>query len=102
LPGVPDVKAFKGHSFHSSRWDYDYTGGDATGSLVKLADERVAVVGTGATGIQIVPFLARDAKQLYVFQRTPSTVDVRNNTPTDPGWVKTLQPGWHGAGPRPR
>ncbi|MGC2799548.1 MAG: NAD(P)/FAD-dependent oxidoreductase [Mycobacterium sp.] len=94
LPGVPDVKAFKGRSFHSSRWDYDYTGGDATGGLVKLADKRVAVVGTGATGIQIVPFLARDAKQLYVFQRTPSTVDVRNNTPTDPGWVKTLQPGW--------
>jgi cyclohexanone monooxygenase len=94
LPGIPDIKTFAGHSFHSSRWDYDYTGGDITGGLGKLADKRVGVVGTGATGIQIVPFLARDAKHLYVFQRTPSTVDARNNTPTDPEWVKTLQPGW--------
>ncbi|WAJ45503.1 NAD(P)/FAD-dependent oxidoreductase [Mycobacterium sp. Aquia_216] len=94
LPGIPDLKAFGGHSFHSSRWDYDYTGGDAAGGLDKLADKRVGVVGTGATGIQIVPFLARFAKHLYVFQRTPSTVDERNNTPTDPEWVKTLQPGW--------
>jgi cyclohexanone monooxygenase len=94
LPGIPDIKTFAGHSFHSSRWDYDYTGGDVTGGLDKLADKRVGVVGTGATGIQIVPFLARDAKHLYVFQRTPSTVDARNNIPTDPEWVKTLQPGW--------
>lgn len=94
LPGIPGIKTFSGHSFHSSRWDYDYTGGDTTGGLDKLADKRVAVVGTGATGIQIVPFLARYAKHLYVFQRTPSTVDERNNTPTDPEWVKTLRPGW--------
>ena len=89
LPGIPGIKDFKGHSFHSSRWDYDYTGGDSTGNLHKLADKRVAVVGTGATAIQIVPYLAKD-----VFQRTPSTVDARNNAPTDPEWVKTLKPGW--------
>jgi cyclohexanone monooxygenase len=94
LPGIPGIKSFAGHSFHSSRWDYDYTGGDVNGGLDKLSDKRVGVVGTGATGIQIVPFLARDAKHLYVFQRTPSTVDARNNTPTDSEWVKTLQPGW--------
>ncbi|BBY19632.1 flavin-containing monooxygenase [Mycolicibacterium litorale] len=94
LPGIPGIQDFKGHAFHSSRWDYDYTGGDTSGNLHKLADKKVAVIGTGATAIQIVPFLARDAGHLYVFQRTPSTVDERNNAPTDPEWVKSLQPGW--------
>jgi cyclohexanone monooxygenase len=94
LPGIPGISGFKGHSFHTSRWDYSYTGGDSTGGLDKLADKTVALVGTGATGIQVTPFIARHAKHLYVFQRTPSTVDVRNNTPTDPEWVKSLQPGW--------
>jgi len=94
LPGIPGIKDFKGHQFHSSRWDYDYTGGDATGGLDKLGDKRVALVGTGASGIQIVPFLGRYAKHLYVFQRTPSSVDERGNAPTDPEWAKTLKPGW--------
>jgi cyclohexanone monooxygenase len=94
LPGISGIKDFKGHSFHTSRWDYAYTGGDSTGGLDKLADKRVALVGTGATGIQVTPFIARHAQHLYVFQRTPSTVDVRNNTLTDPEWVKSLQPGW--------
>ena len=80
--------------FHSARWDYDYTGGDASGGLHKLADKRVALIGTGGAGIQLVPHLGRDAKQLYVFQRTPSSVDSRANTPTDPAWVDSLQPGW--------
>ena len=60
----------------------------------KLADKRVAIIGTGATAIQCVPHLGRHAKHLYVFQRTPSSVDVRGNKPTDPEWVKTLTPGW--------
>ena len=94
LPGLPGIDEFKGHQFHSSRWDYEYTGGDATGGLDKLADKRVAVVGTGASGIQIVPFLGRYAKHLYVFQRTPSSVDSRGNMPTDSEWAETLQPGW--------
>ena len=94
LPDIPGIKDFKGHIFHSARWDYDYTGGDATGGLDKLADKRVALVGTGATGVQLVPHLGRDAKQLYVFQRTPSSVDERANTPTDPEWAASLQPGW--------
>lgn len=94
LPGIPGIRDFQGHSFHTARWDYSYTGGDATGGLDKLADKRVALVGTGATGVQVVPYLGRYAKHLYVFQRTPSTVDARHNAPTDPQWVKTLQPGW--------
>ena len=94
LPGIPGLKDFAGHVFHSARWDYDYTGGDANGGLHKLADKRVALVGTGATGVQLVPHLGRDAGHLYVFQRTPSSVDERGNTPTDPQWATSLQPGW--------
>ena len=94
LPGIPGVRDFKGHSFHTSRWDYDYTGGGPAGNLDKLSDKRVAIIGTGATAIQCVPFLGTAAKELYVFQRTPSTVDVRGNSATDPEWAKTLQSGW--------
>ncbi len=94
LPGIPGIKDFGGHVFHSARWDYDYTGGSADGGLDKLADKRVALVGTGATGIQLVPHLGRDAKELFVFQRTPSSVDARTNPPTDPAWAASLQPGW--------
>ena len=97
LPGIPGIKDFRaagGHVFHSARWDYDYTGGSADGGLHKLADKRVALVGTGATGVQLVPHLGRDAQQLFVFQRTPSSVDARHNTPTDPDWAAALQPGW--------
>ena len=94
LPGIPGIETFKGHTFHTSRWDYDYTGGDSTGNLHKLADKRVGIIGTGATGIQCVPYVARDAGHLYVFQRTPSAIDERRNKPTDPAWVASLQPGW--------
>ncbi len=94
LPGIPGIDSFKGHTFHTSRWDYAYTGGDTTGNLDKLSDKRVAVIGTGATAVQCVPHLAQSALQLYVFQRTPSSVDERLNRPTDPEWVKKLTPGW--------
>jgi cation diffusion facilitator CzcD-associated flavoprotein CzcO len=95
LPGIPGIETFKQHSFHTSRWDYDYTGGDALSPLVNLEDKVVGIVGTGATAIQCVPHLAKWSKHLYVFQRTPSSVDVRANRPTDPEWFKSLQPGWH-------
>ena len=72
LPGIPGLRDFKGHTFHTSRWDYDYTGGSPEGKLDKLADKRVAIIGTGATGVQAIPHLGATAKQLYVFQRTPS------------------------------
>ena len=94
LPGIPGINDFKGHTFHTSRWDYRYTGGDSSGGLTKLADKRVGIIGTGATAIQCVPHLGEWAKELYVFQRTPSSVDVRNNAPTDPAWAASLQPGW--------
>ncbi len=95
LPGIPGIHGFKGKMFHSARWDYAYTGGEQKNpELTKLADKRVAIVGTGATSVQAVPFLGKYAKQLYVLQRTASTVDQRRNPPTDPEWVKTLKPGW--------
>ncbi|MFJ1532246.1 flavin-containing monooxygenase [Streptomyces mirabilis] len=94
LPGIPGIRDFRGHTFHTARWDYAYTGGDMSGGLDKLADKRVAVIGTGASGIQVVPHLARSARHLYVFQRTPSYIDERGDVPTDPEWVKTLEPGW--------
>jgi cyclohexanone monooxygenase len=94
LPGVPGIETYKGHSFHTSRWDYDYTGGDSYGNLAKLADKRVAIIGTGATAIQCVPHVGASAGHLYVFQRTPSSVDVRANRPTDPEWAKSLNAGW--------
>ncbi|HEX7037921.1 MAG TPA: NAD(P)/FAD-dependent oxidoreductase [Pseudomonadales bacterium] len=94
LPGVPGIGSFQGHSFHTSRWDYEYTGGDSYGNLTKLSDKVVGVIGTGATAVQCVPHLGASAKHLYVFQRTPSSIDVRANRPTDPEWVQTLTPGW--------
>ena len=97
LPNTPGILDFAGHTFHTSRWDYDYTGGDHRGGLHKLADKRVAVIGTGATAIQCVPYLGADAGHLYVFQRTPSSVDFRGNSPTDPEWARSLTPGWQRA-----
>jgi cation diffusion facilitator CzcD-associated flavoprotein CzcO len=96
LPGVPGIEDFKGHSFHTSRWDYDYTGGDPSGApLDKLKDKRVALIGTGATAVQCIPHLAAACKTFYVCQRTPSSVDVRDNKPTDPEWFRTIAtPGW--------
>jgi cation diffusion facilitator CzcD-associated flavoprotein CzcO len=94
LPGIPGMEGFKGHSFHTSRWDYGYTGGDSAGNLDRLGDKRIAIIGTGATAIQCVPHLGKAAKQLYVFQRTPSSVDLRGNKPTDPEWAASLTPGW--------
>lgn len=94
LPGIPGIEDFEGHSFHTSRWDYNYTGGDTNGNLHKLADKRVALIGTGATAIQCVPHLGQSAEHLYVFQRTPSAVKPRGNMPTDPDWASSLKPGW--------
>jgi cyclohexanone monooxygenase len=96
LPGIPGISSFKGHSFHTSRWDYAYTGGDPSGApMTRLADKRVAIIGTGATSVQAVPHLARACKQLYVVQRTPSSVDVRANAPIDPEWFAGIAtPGW--------
>ena len=95
LPGIPGIEAFAGHTFHTSRWDYEYTGGGPTGApLDRLGDKRVGIIGTGATAVQCIPHLARGAGELFVFQRTPSSIDVRNNHEIDPDWFADLEPGW--------
>lgn len=95
VPRVEGLEEFGGRMFHTARWDYEYTGGSQREPVLdRLADKRVAIVGTGASAIQAVPYLGRYAQQLYVLQRTASTVDERHNTPTDPAWLATLQPGW--------
>ncbi|MFI8443578.1 flavin-containing monooxygenase [Streptomyces rochei] len=94
LPGIPGIENFQGHTFHTSRWDYGYTGGTQDGGLTGLADKRVGVVGTGATGVQVIPKLAEDAGHVYVFQRTPSTVDVRANRRTTARDVGADHEGW--------
>jgi cation diffusion facilitator CzcD-associated flavoprotein CzcO len=81
LPGVPGIESLKGETFHTSRWDYDITGGDSTGNLTKLADKNIGIIGTGATAVQLIPQLARYAKKVYVFQRTPSSINVPTIVP---------------------
>jgi cyclohexanone monooxygenase len=95
LPGIEGIEDFEGHAFHASRWDYGYTGGDSGGNLTGLKGKRVGVIGTGATSVQCVPHVGESAEHLYVFQRTPSSIDVKDNPATDPEWQANLKPGWH-------
>jgi cyclohexanone monooxygenase len=90
LSKIKGMESFKGHSFHTSRWDYPYTRSDLSG----LADKVVGIIGTGATAVQAIPNLGVASKELYVFQRTPSSIDIRDDWMTDPEWAKTLRPGW--------
>ena len=93
LSKIAGMETFAGHSFHSSRWDYGYTGEDLSG----LADKVVGIIGTGASAVQVIPRLAKAAKELFVFQRTPSSIDLRGDRPTDPEWIARLKPGWQQA-----
>ena len=90
LSKIKGMESFEGHAFHTSRWDYDYTGEDLSG----LEDKVVGIIGTGATAVQAIPGLGAAAKELYVFQRTPSSIDIRDDWPTDPNWARKLKPGW--------
>ncbi|MGI9597937.1 MAG: flavin-containing monooxygenase, partial [Acidimicrobiales bacterium] len=95
LPGIPGIDSFAGHTFHTSRWDYDYTGGSPAGAPMDgLADKRVGIIGTGATAVQCIPHLGASCGDLFVFRRTPSSIDIRNNHPIDPAWFADLEPGW--------
>jgi cation diffusion facilitator CzcD-associated flavoprotein CzcO len=90
LAKINGIENYKGYSFHTGRWDYDYTGKD----LEKLEDKVVGIIGTGATAVQAIPKLGPKVKELYVFQRTPSSIDFRHDWPTDPNWARKLKPGW--------
>jgi len=97
LPAVPGMEAFAGRSFHTARWDYGYTGGGPHEPLTGLEGKVVALMGTGATGIQCLAPLAGSARHVYVFQRTPSAIGERGNRPTDPAFAAGLEPGWQRA-----
>ena len=90
LAKIEGMADFAGKSFHTSRWDYEFTGPE----LDKLSDKTVAIIGTGASAVQIIPELGKKAKELFVFQRTPSSIDIRDDWETDQEWAKTLKPGW--------
>lgn len=95
LPGIPGIESFKGQAMHTARWDFEATGGGWNGEVMeKLKDKRVAVIGTGATGVQCIPELGRDSGELFVFQRTPSAVAVRGNHAIDKDWFASLDKGW--------
>ena len=97
LPAIPGMDDFDGRAFHTARWDYGFTGGGPGEALTDLGDKVVALIGTGASGLQCLPPLAEAAKHVYVFQRTPSAIGVRGNRPTDPSFAEGLQPGWQKA-----
>lgn len=95
--GGAGLSQFKGELLHTSRWDYNATGGSAEEvfpQLDKLKGKRVGIIGTGATAIQAVPILAQHAGELFVFQRTPSAVYQRGQRDTTPEeWAKVTQAG---------
>ncbi len=97
LPSIQGMDSFAGPSFHTARWDYEFTGGSSSEPLDRLSDKKVALIGTGASAIQCLAPLAESAKQVYVFQRTPSAVGVRDNKPTDAAFVESLTSGWQKA-----
>ncbi len=86
LARISGMESFQGESFHTSRWNYN----------IPLEGKRVGIIGTGATAVQVIPELAKVVGQLYVFQRTPSTIDVRDQRETTPeeiaAWAN--EPGW--------
>ena len=88
LARIEGMETFQGESFHTSRWRYD----------IPLDGKRVGIIGTGATAVQVIPELAKVAAELHVFQRTPSTIDIRDQRETkqeeidewshEPGWAR--------------
>lgn len=94
LPAIAGIEEFQNAKFHSARWDYSVTGGDSAGNMTRLANKTVGIIGTGTSAAQIVPMVARSAKKLFIFQRTPSSISLRENCKTDPGIAATLEPGW--------
>ncbi|MBT3532929.1 MAG: NAD(P)/FAD-dependent oxidoreductase [Rhodospirillaceae bacterium] len=86
LARIKGMETFQGDAFHTSRWDYN----------VDLKDKRVGIIGSGATAVQVVPEIAKIVKELHVFQRTPSSIDVRDQRATTQEEIDVwkTEPGW--------
>ena len=86
LAKIQGMGSFAGESFHTSRWNYE----------TDLSNKRVGIIGTGATAVQVIPEIAKAVKELFVFQRTPSSIDVRDQRETTPEEMSTwpTEPGW--------
>ncbi|KAL2860825.1 flavin-containing monooxygenase [Aspergillus lucknowensis] len=84
VPKIPGLLSFEGSLFHTARWNYTVSGGSQEDQrLTRLKGKRVAVVGTAATAIAVIPEVAKYAAELYVVQRTPAYVKPRGQHATD-------------------
>jgi cation diffusion facilitator CzcD-associated flavoprotein CzcO len=86
LARIEGMADFQGEAFHTSRWNYN----------IDLAGKKVGIIGTGATAVQVIPEIAKVVSELYVFQRTPSSIDVRDQRATTEEEIETWkhEPGW--------
>jgi cation diffusion facilitator CzcD-associated flavoprotein CzcO len=86
LARIKGMETFAGDAFHTSRWNYD----------IDLKGKKAGIIGTGATAVQVIPEIAKVVGELYVFQRTPSSIDVRDQRETTDEEIETWkhEPGW--------
>lgn len=85
VPKVPDLKGldrFSGEVYYSTNWPHE---------KVDFSGKKVGVIGTGSTGVQIIPVVAEECKELYVFQRTPSYSLPAHNGPMDRNYEKVVK-----------
>jgi cation diffusion facilitator CzcD-associated flavoprotein CzcO len=81
LPALPGAETFGGRVFHSARWDHDYD----------LRDQRVAVIGSGASAVQFVPEIAPLVRSMTVIQRTGNWFMPRRNRPYPRAWRAAIR-----------
>jgi cyclohexanone monooxygenase len=92
-PPMPGLETFAGRLLHTARWPHEPA--DFTG-------QRVGVIGTGSSGVQVIPVIAAQAHQLVVFQRTPAYVVPAHNGPLDPEWERRVKADYAGFRARSR
>ena len=85
LPKIPGIDSFKGQSFHTSRWPHE---------SVSYSGKRVAVIGTGATGVQTIQEICKDVGHLTVFQRRPNWCAPLHNAKIEPDEMKEIRAGY--------
>jgi len=86
-PAIPGIETFAGSRYHTGNWPHDG---------VDFAGKRVAVIGTGSSAVQCIPHIARQARHLYVFQRTATYAVPAHNTPMDPATQRRVKENYAG------